>query len=352
MHALEQSNNGHTSFAFTGKRTDIWHRLGQQFTTAASMNVDEAMSLANMDRELEFHELQLPEGTILADGLDTTYLAVLDGKQGISPEGDLWELPRKVVGMGGKQWRTGQEGLTVRDRMEIAEKAIHVSQGEAVWTTAGMLRDGRVGFAVMEAPPIIIDPNGVQDIVRSYLTVQWSFDGSRATELAASHIRVVCANTLAVHDGEKQTIIKVKSTRNAHERYELAAEHWAMAQDAAAATKLRAERLLATAEGNGKKVLLGIAEQVLKIQPKELEDGRAKTIQNNKLDELMLLYSASTNSEAVGDNAYAAVQTVVEWLDWFSPVKGEDKTSAHLANQFDGTYASVKAQAEAFALSF
>lgn len=350
MHALERSTNGHTSFAFTGKREDIWHRLGQQFD-GSLMSTDEVMSLANMDRELTFEEVALPIDTQLAEGLPPQWLAVLDGKQGISPEGDLWELPRKVVGFGGEQWMLGQRGLSIRDRMELAELAIRASQGEAVWTTAGMLRGGRVGFAVMEAPPIIVDPNGVNDIVRSYLTVQWSFDGTRATELGASHIRVVCANTLAVHDGQKLPIIKVKSTRNAKERYELAAAHWGMAQDAAQATKLRAERLLAKAEGNGKKVLLGIVENVLKIQPNKLEDGRQKTIQSNKLDEIMTLYSASTNSEAVGDNAYAAVQTAVEWLDWFSPVKGEDKLSSHLAAQFDGTHAQVKQAAEAYALS-
>jgi hypothetical protein len=344
------------SFAFSGGRANIWHRLGQQFGAADKlMDAQEAMRLAHMDRNLRIVDFPNVDG-VEHWSIDRPSIVVLEGKIAVTDDGQILNIPDKVVGLAGNQASQGHADLSMLDRFQLAEEAIHASHGAAVWSTAGLLRDGRQGFATMEAPPIIIDPNGIADIVQQYLTVTWSFDGSRATELGHSEIRVVCANTLAMHDASKgKSVIKVKATSGAYDRMRLAAEHWSLAQDEGKALALRAERMLAIP--NGKQVLKGLCEDVLGINAKEAGlSKRATTIRENKLDELRVIYAASTNSAAVGNNGYAAFQTVVEYLDWFSPVKAdaEDQaavTTAHVANQFDGTYDGLKAKAADYVLA-
>lgn len=356
-HELEQVIiNGETvsNFAFSGGRTDIWHRLGQQFEQADRlMTAEEAMMRANMDREIKV--MSVPQlldefgmDIPLAEGLDNMYAVVLTGKPIVTPDGNLGEIPTKVVGWTGSQGSQGHAGLSILDRFMYAEEAIKASRGEAVWSTAGLLRDGRQGFATMEAPPTIIDPNGIADIVRKYLTVTFSFDGSRATELGVSDIRVVCANTERLHNLTKQAIIKVKTTSNAENRLRLAAEHWAMAQDSSAELKIKAERMLAIPDG--KKMLRRICDEVLGFKQDVDNSKRANSIAERKRDELYTLYHGATNLQAVGDNAWAAYNTVTEYLDWFADVKGEDKTLSHLRRQFDGTDNNLKQQVADFIL--
>jgi hypothetical protein len=357
-HELETINvNGQevASFSFSGLRKNIWHRLGQQFGIADRlMSAQEAMEAAHMDRTLRVVDFPDVEG-VEHWSIDRPSVLVLEGKMFMTEDGQFGSIPDKVVGLAGNQAVQGHAGLTMLDRFQLAEAAIHASQGAAVWSTAGLLRDGTQGFATMEAPPIVIDPNGIKDVIQQYLTLTWSFNGSRKTELGASNIRVVCANTQAMHDMEKRPVIGVKMTSGSYDRMQLASDQWARAQDEGAALALQAERMLAV--GNGSNVLKGLCEEVLGITVKDATlSKRARTIRENKLDELRVLYHASTNSAAVGDNGYAAFQTVVEYLDWFSPVKADADdqaavTTAHVANQFDGTYDSLKAKAAEYVLA-
>lgn len=356
MHALEtilvQTSSGITemaSFSFTGQRQNIWHRLGQQFD-GQLMTAEQAMAHANMDRNLRVVDLSV-------DGVDhwatkRPQALVLEGKVGVTPDGDLYEIPEKIVGLAGEQAVAGHESMTMLDRFLLAEEAIHASNGAAVWSTAGLLRDGTQAFACMEAPPIIVDPFGIRDVIQSYLTLKWAFDGSIVGigELGSSNVRVVCANTLAAHTATATTLIKVKATSGGYDRFKLAAQHWAMAQDEAKALALQGERMMAKA--NGKQILKGLCEEVLGLKVDADMPKRQQTLRQNKLDEIKVLYNAPTNLPAVGDNGYAAFQTVVEYLDWFSPVKGDDPTTERVANQFDGVATKLKRQAADFVLAY
>ena len=344
-----------SSFGFTGDRKNIWHRLGQQFDGAGSdggqlMTAEEAMRHAHMDRKVYAVKADAPEGMQWAADV-APYYVVLDGKMFLTDDGSFGNIPTKIVGVTGAQGAIAHGEMSVLDRFLLAEEAIHVSNGAAVWSTAGYIRDGRQGFATMQAPPIVVDPKGVADIYNSYLTIRWSYDGTvvGGGELGSSNIRVVCANTDAMHDATKRVCIKVKATSGAKARYELAAQHWAKAQDEAAALALQGERMLAVT--NGRQVLNRLAEKVLGLAVTPDSSKRERTLRENKLDELHALYHGPTNAKAVGDNGYAAYQTVVEYLDWYSPVKGDDPDTARVANQFDGTYAKTKVAAADLVLS-
>lgn len=346
---LEQFTDGSetvTAFAFSGAREDIWHRLGQSL--GRTMTAEEAMREAHMDRLIRVDPIPVPtEGGRWA--IPQPYYITLEGTMFVTENGGLVNVEDKVVGVHGKGGADAHLNFTMRDRFLIAEAAIHVSQGEAVWSTAGMLRDGVQGFACMEAPPIIVDPQGIRDIIKRYLTLVWSFDGTRATELGSSNVRVVCANTLAMHDGSKDKVIKVKHTSaTAEERFRLASDQWAIAQDEAKAYRLIAERMLA--RRGAQDVLSKIVE---KFEP--ARDGASKreqSLRKTRLDNLQVLLHSPTND--VGDNAWKAYNTYTEFLDWVVPVKlgkGETEADRRLSNQFDGVYDTRKANVADFVLS-
>lgn len=329
-----------TAFAFTGSRDDIWHRLGQSIE-GREMTAEEAMRESHMNRLIRI--IPLTVGDVSHWSIPKQYAVVLEGDVFVEANGDLVTVPDKVVGIHGHGGADAHGNFSVRDRFLLAEEAIHASHGEAVWSTAGSLRDGTQAFATMKAPDVIIDPCGINDIINQYLTLTWSYDGTRSTELGSSEVRTKCANTLATHDMLKQVVIRVKHTSHtASERFTLAAEQWANAQNRAAALKLQAERLLAV---EGKQRCL--SKIIEKFDPvREDASKRETSLRKTRLDLLAKVSAMPTND--VGDNGWAAWNTWVEYLDYFAPIKcGKDETEAdrRMANQFDGTYDVAKANA-------
>jgi len=193
------------SFSFAGVRKNIWHRLGQQFANEGLMSAEQAMQQAHMDRKLRIEPIPAPDGAQWAvdeKGASTApSYVILEGKMFMTPDGGFGNIPEKVVGLAGNQAAQGHADLAVEDRFLLAEEAIHASHGAAVWSTAGYLRDGRQGFACMEAPPIIIDPNGIADVTQSYLTVTWSYDAvvppswARPTSVSSAPTRKRCTTS-------------------------------------------------------------------------------------------------------------------------------------------------------------
>lgn len=351
MHELEQfetvDGNTLTAFAAVGARTDIWHQLGQMLD-GTTMTAEEAMRAAHMNRSISIYPVQPPDGAQFA--IPELYHVVLGGDMIVTEDGDFAVIPDKVVGVHGKGGADAHANFTMHDRFALAEQAIHASSGEAVWSTAGMLRNGTQGFACMEAPPTVIDPNGIRDVIRRYLTVTWSFDGSRSTELGGSDVRVLCANTMAMHDKGKDVLIRVKHTSaSAEERFRLAAQQWSLSQDRQKALVLMAEDMLRIR--GAKTVLNKIVEKFMPERPDSSK--REKSLRQTRVDTLEVLAHSPTNT-AAGDNAWAAYNTFVEYLDWEAPVKcskGETELDRRLGNQFDGANDDLKSKVADFILA-
>lgn len=339
LETLRTESGEIVSFAAQGLRRDVWHQAGTYVGDA--MTAEEAMRLSHMDRRIRIEPVD-PGGAVWATA--PLYKVILEGKV-VETDGEIAAIPSKIVGVHGKGGAEAHNEFTIADRFQIAELATHVSEGAAVWSTAGMLRDGTQGFACMEAPATIIDPQGIRDIIRNYVVLSWSFDGSRKTLLKGSNIRVVCANTLAVSDKDKGAeIAGVKHTSaTAEMRFRMVAGSWAKAQNEAKALKLMAENLLRV---EGKKA--GLNKLVEKFDPKPGVDApkRTQTAWANRRETLDLVAAMPSND--VGDNAWAAWNTWVEMLDWFAPIRcANDKTEAdcRIGNQFDGVHDKDKVAA-------
>jgi len=75
----------------------------------------------------------------------------------------------------------------------------NILDGGGRWETAGSLKGGRVVFGSLALErETVLDPNGVADVVKTYLLINTSHDGSIAIQASITPVRVVCANTLNV----------------------------------------------------------------------------------------------------------------------------------------------------------
>jgi len=88
------------------------------------------------------------------------------------------------------------------------------TSGQVAYETAGSLRGGKrvwILAALNRDPSVIV--RGSDDIVKKYLLLSSSHDGSLAVRVGFTPTRVVCANTLAVAHNDGQ-FLKVKHTKN------------------------------------------------------------------------------------------------------------------------------------------
>jgi phage/plasmid-like protein (TIGR03299 family) len=105
-----------------------------------------------------------------------------------------------------------------------------VESKEAKIEVAGALRHGRRAFILlrMKKDPVDIVPG---DVVRPYLLVSNSFDGTRAIHIGFTVIRVVCANTeAAALDDEYSRLLRVYHTSEVHNNMAEVAEVINLAQ--------------------------------------------------------------------------------------------------------------------------
>jgi phage/plasmid-like protein (TIGR03299 family) len=193
-HNLEMVN-GVYSFAFTGERDQIWHRLGQELPTGAGR--DEWINAAGF----AYHVEKVPA------------IASLNGAMfdHIEPEKRFVETDKRftvrqdnghVLGIAGEGYQTVQpvdvwdwfeQYITCDDRFHIDAAGV-LGSGERLWMTARF--NGSLEVA------------GDRHIPR--LLMSTSFDASQATRNEATMTRVVCQNTLRAAHANAKAMIKTR----------------------------------------------------------------------------------------------------------------------------------------------
>lgn len=113
---------------------------------------------------------------------------------------------------------------------EDAFKFLQSLHDGARWETAGAIKGGRVVFGSMAFDrDFTLDASGVADVVKSYLLVHTSHDGSTAVGGGVTPTRVVCQNTLNVALGSIKNTFKIRHTMKADERMVAEAALWRQA---------------------------------------------------------------------------------------------------------------------------
>ena len=180
--AVTVRKNGFAEMAFTGDRSDIWHRLGNQLEVGASIEewqvaagmdwrIQRAVARYNTSRDgLELREM--PENHILFRSDSKDALSIVSSRYKVVQPKEVLEFFRDLVGPNGYEL-----------------------------STAGTLFGGRKFWAlasVGESAVVVGD-----DEVKGYLLLSTSCDGSLPTEARFTTVRVVCNNTLQMAVSEK-----------------------------------------------------------------------------------------------------------------------------------------------------
>lgn len=175
-HMIDQTT-GRAAIAYTGATP--WHGLGQALTPGASIEtwtqqaglgytVLESPVLYNSPAATELQSW--PNRKVLHRSDTGAPLAVVsDGYRVVQP-GEVMEFFRELVSLGGFQLET----------------AGALSDGKRVWALA----------SVGDAAPVVS-----RDIVKPYLLLGTSYDGTMATVAKFTAIRVVCNNTITAAVG-------------------------------------------------------------------------------------------------------------------------------------------------------
>lgn len=308
-HALEIIN-GEASFA--SFREPAWHSLGTVFTHEVT-SASEMLELANLDGwNVRVEDVPMPEG------YSTT-----------NPS--FWVVRNHPAdGHSDVLATVGSRYVAVQNE-DLFAFGDNLLDG-ARWETAGSIKDGRVVFGSLALDrETVLDPSGVSDVVKSYLLVHTSHDGSVAVQASVTPVRVVCQNTLnAALKGVKQSY-KIRHTQSVDGRIAAAREALGLANKYLDAFDLEAKALFEAAVND--KMWNDI---LVAAYPKPDKDAKGSFKKwENKMDELNSIYVGSTNGMIAG-TAWGAYNALTERLDWFRTARGgNDENVKAAASGFD-----------------
>jgi len=310
--------------AFFSNRLPAWHALGT--VTENALSASEALETAYLNWQV----LQYP---VLADVSGNSVVA--DGKRAnvrIHPKTG----EPNVLGIVGTRYHVVQN----EQAFKFCDDVLDISG--ATYETAGSLDNGRRVFMTLKMPSGI--KVGGHDAVNMYLMVVNSHDGSTPLIAAVTPVRVVCANTVAAGVRAAKSVYRVAHTASATGRLSEAREALKMSYEYTGEFELLANKLYN--EPMSDKEFVKFMEKLVGKPPviQEGESTRPLAMYETRRDELMRLWNAPTQ-ENIKNTAWAAYNTVVEYVDWFSPVRGGDKEIRRGERIVENTTNEVKEKA-------
>lgn len=223
------------------------------------------------------------------------------------------EADDKVLGIVGDRYTVLQntEALDLLDSLVIG--------GEAQYESIMSLRGGAQVALVVNLKDLGVKVGGV-DKVDAYALLTNSHDGSSAVTFAITPIRVVCQNTLqwALQDTKIQH--KVRHSRNMQTRMAEVKTILNITSTYMTAFEANATRLMDKAMSDGQwEDFLG----KLIVMPED--DGRGKTIAQNKQDELTRVWRnlEETAAEAYKNTRWGAIQAVSHYNQRLATVQAK-----------------------------
>ena len=293
-HELESANS------FASFREPAWHGLGTVFQE--EVTTEKMLELANLDGwNVRLEDVEIPSHL----SSDKSYQYVVRDNPFTANQVD-------VLGVVGERYvpLQNEELFTFGDA---------ILDGGGRWETAGSLRSGRVVFGSLALErETVLDPTGVADVVKTYLLVNTSHDGSVAIQASVTPVRVVCANTLAValgrtskKNGIKQSF-KIRHTQSAEGKVQQAREALAVANaymdEFSIMAKAMIEKEITAQQFN---------DIVLAAYPKPDETKKgALSKWTNKIDTINDIYTGEFNGMIAG-TAWGAWNALTERIDWY-----------------------------------
>jgi phage/plasmid-like protein (TIGR03299 family) len=292
--------NGQASYA--SLRTPAYHQLGTVFQD--EVTTSEMLSLANLDNwNVRLEEIPLPDNYSMTA---ENFLVVRD-----HPE----DKHSNVLSVVGKRYKTLQNE-------ELFAFGDNLLDGGR-WEVAGSLKNGRIVFGALALErETVLDPNGVNDVIKNYLAISTSHDGSSAVQATVTPIRLTCMNThTAVFRKGANQSFKLRHTQSIDGRVAQAREALGLANKYLDEFDKLAKAMIET------EVTKAQFDKIVSLaypMPEADKKGAMKKWEN-KLDLLEEIYVGDTNGMIAG-NAWGAYNALTERLDWFRTSRGNDES--------------------------
>jgi len=309
-----------------------WHGLGTIIDTAATSR--DAIQLAGLDWQVE----QWP-----IEAVDPQTQTVHQAPNHVA---NVRTDTNAILGVVGRQYHPFQN----RDAFEFMDAI--VGDKLAMFETAGALRDGRVVWMLARIPTEY--RAGADDLIRPYVLLVNSHDGSTALRMIATTVRVVCMNTLnlAMSRAQRFEGISIRHRPNLEERVGEAREKLGIV--AARFDQFDEELHRMIAGVLRPKQVETYFNGVLPKLPKDATD-RQKQNRRDTLDQFRVNFENETNTLAgVKHTPWAAYNAVSEWADHQRSFRGRGETQRaenRLNSVWFGSSHQVKQRAYAEALA-
>ena len=308
--AVEVFENGQEAFA--SLRTPAWHGLGTVFSEPVS--TQEMLDLALMSNwNVRLEEVKFGRGY----KSKRPYFATVRDNPAIEGRKD-------VLGVVRERYRTFQN-----------EQLFAFADGllaDGRWETAGSIKDGSVVFgSVALERDFVLDPTGVADVVKNYLMVSSSHDGSAAISATITPVRVVCQNTLNIALANAKQTYKSRHTQKAEDRLKFAAAALGMGHTYMDAFEVEAQALYQREINN-----IQFMEIITAAYPKPDEDVKGSMKKwESKVDAIFDIWNGPTEVGIKG-TAWGALNAMTERLDWGrNPRGGNVENLRAAASGFD-----------------
>lgn len=165
-----------------------WHKEGQSVNGLATSA--EAIKASGLDWQVDVEPVYLANGDEVEDS-----------------KAIVRQTDKKVFNVLGNRYTPLQN----HEAFEFFDGI--VGEDEAIYETAGSLKGGKIVWLLAKLPDYIRIGNS-DDVVKKYVLLANSHDGSSPVTVMTTPIRVVCNNTLNVALKGQQTRIKVRHTKN------------------------------------------------------------------------------------------------------------------------------------------
>lgn len=292
-----------------------WHGLGKRVVEAPS--VEEAIKQAGLDWRVLERPIYLgpdapadnatPSDAVTLDKAWYENPAQREGLQITSHKALLRATDGALLGVVGNRYQPLQNSEAFNFFNPFVE------QGLVDLETAGSLRDGkRIWILARIKGDSDISIVG-DDVVRKFILLSNSHDGTLAVRVGFTPVRVVCANTLAIahHDGES-SLIRLRHSRSLLQNLDALRDTINLANQSFEAT---AEQYRALAQ---RQINAADLHKYVKIVlgHEKTEDKDLSTRAENQIAEVVSLFESGrgNNLPGVRGTVWAAYNAVTEYL--------------------------------------
>jgi phage/plasmid-like protein (TIGR03299 family) len=295
---LDIMANGDTAL-WLGRGGPAWHSLGTVDLDGSS-DINYVLTKSGLNWTTELREVRY-SWLGDRDANDGPEIRSFPGQR-VTVRSDTGD-PLGVVGPGYEAWHNYEAFYHLQD---IAGQGVP-------FESAGSLRGGATAFVSMEIPKdMVIDPDGVADVVKLYLMTKVTHDGSAKNQTVMTPVRPVCQNTLRFAIQSAMTAFQIRHTRNMRDRLGEATRILGLTEQYMTGFVAEETRLIQT-------------DMTLDDFDKFLADLWAKGDDEVEQSKRGATLAAKRNTylhdvfnlerDRVGSNAYAAEQAITSWYD-------------------------------------